>query len=582
MSEENKENFGNEQDFEEIFKSMREKYKVDETEVSDDELDELFSSSHDNDVDTAEDFSDEPKTEKEEDVYSYHEPSPEDYIWDENTVLDFKKKETPSEIPDENIPMEFEDITSNITVTEMAKTSGVSLEKPVEDRAIQIAESDDDVTFEFVDSVKDEPKPEPEPIHDEPADIPITRMSTANSRKFYDRQQAIRNMENTPFAQPVQEEIPADEPVVEEVVEEEIVEETPHEETIIFKAPVEEVPSHDIPEEEYYENDAEEYDEPKPEDVEDNYPHEDDSVTMKDVTYDSIDWDDFPDRRSEKREKRADKKKRKRGLFPKKGDKPGEVFSKLVLLVAIVAILGSSAWLINDIVIQPMLTTKVNTSITDTLVDSKTNKVVDNFEDLNEKDQSYTIEELAKKNPDFKGWLTIKGANVSLPVVQAKDNSFYLHRDFYKKYLYAGTLFFDYRNTSMSDKNLVIYGHNMNNGSMFGELKRYKTSDKAFYTANPDIYLHTPNGTFKYKIFAAYLADGSGKQDNNFIGHSFVSNFSSEAFMNYMSQVEKKSFCKTGVDYNENDKIITLITCERSQWSNGRLIVVGRMVRRGE
>ncbi|HGZ2724373.1 TPA: sortase SrtB, partial [Clostridioides difficile] len=73
--------------------------------------------------------------------------------------------------------------------------------------------------------------------------------------------------------------------------------------------------------------------------------------------------------------------------------------------------------------------------------------------------KEYKKEDLSKINSDFKFWLSVENTNINYPVVQSKDNSYYLDKDFYKKDSISGTLFMDYRNKSIDDKNIIICGH---------------------------------------------------------------------------------------------------------------------------
>lgn len=121
---------------------------------------------------------------------------------------------------------------------------------------------------------------------------------------------------------------------------------------------------------------------------------------------------------------------------------------------------------------------------------------------------SYTSEikvdynSMIQKNPDYVCWLYIPGTDISLPVVMADDNEFYLHRTFDDKtYAYKGTLFIDaYSEKGIDQDNVIIYGHNMKDGSMFGTLKKFK--DKAYFDEHPYIELHDKDGVRAYEIFS--------------------------------------------------------------------------------
>lgn len=299
---------------------------------------------------------------------------------------------------------------------------------------------------------------------------------------------------------------------------------------------------------------------------------EEESKDSSDEMFDSNDLQTPKEIKKEmKRIKRENKKKNKKGIFPKKGDSAGEVIRKIVMIISVLVIIVSSAWIINDLVIQPFLAKKTNDSVS-SIIDNT------NFDALSNKDKEISHKELLAKNKEYVGWLTVTGGDVSLPVVKATDNDKYLHRSFYLKYLYAGTLFVDARNHSLNDKNLIIYGHNMNNGSMFGNLRRYKNANAEFYKKNSYIVFNTINGNYKYKIYAAYLADGSGSNDNSFITQAVKTDFTNESFLTYLTAVKEKAYYDTGVTVDENDRIITLVTCDRTRIKNGRLIVVGKLV----
>ena len=132
-------------------------------------------------------------------------------------------------------------------------------------------------------------------------------------------------------------------------------------------------------------------------------------------------------------------------------------------------------------------------------------KKADNIYNDLRKEKNYTNENSSNKtnknkensidfshiNKDFVCWINIKNTNIDYPVVQGDDNSYYLHRDIYGNYLYAGTTFLDYRNNYNDSKNLIVYGHNMKNTTMFSELEKFKKED--FFNSNPTITLTNKN-----------------------------------------------------------------------------------------
>ena len=194
------------------------------------------------------------------------------------------------------------------------------------------------------------------------------------------------------------------------------------------------------------------------------------------------------------------------------------------------------------------------------LLDSKEMKeklieLIEIPEEINE-EESFSIDflELKKMNSDVVGWIVIEGTQVNYPIVQSKDNSYYLNHSFDKTWNSLGSIFMDYRSKNdFSDYNTFIYGHHTKNGSMFGEL--YKYMDATFYKEHPYFYLYSPDGNFKVEIISAYL--DSAESD------SYIQEFSSiEDYEKYINLIIGKSKYKTNKEMDvEVDKIITLYSC---------------------
>jgi SrtB family sortase len=118
--------------------------------------------------------------------------------------------------------------------------------------------------------------------------------------------------------------------------------------------------------------------------------------------------------------------------------------------------------------------------------------------------------ELLEINQDVVGWLHIEGTVIDYPVLQAEDNDFYLRRDWQKNDNIAGSIFMDYRNDILSiqpGSNTIIYGHRMNDGSMFGELIKYES--RWNFENHRIIHLDTLYETYEWEIFSAYITDTS-------------------------------------------------------------------------
>ncbi|HNW87870.1 MAG TPA: class B sortase [Candidatus Limiplasma sp.] len=167
-------------------------------------------------------------------------------------------------------------------------------------------------------------------------------------------------------------------------------------------------------------------------------------------------------------------------------------------------------------------------------------------------------------NTDVAAWLTCSDTIIDYPVVQGKDNQYYLKHLFDGQEGKAGTLFIDAENKpNFGDQNTVVFGHHMRDGSMFASLAKYLNQD--YYDHHKTMTLYTPNGDYTIQIFAAYTRDAKEIQ------HHFDS---SEAFMDYIASARRNSKVTSTVQINANDRMITLCTCAYT-FSNARYIVQG-------
>lgn len=277
-------------------------------------------------------------------------------------------------------------------------------------------------------------------------------------------------------------------------------------------------------------------------------------------------------------------KKKKSSFLPKRSDSTGEKIRKVVFLVSVIAIIVSAGWLVNDYFIQPYLISQQNAEVSELIDNTETEPeaVVEKLNNLNEEEKTVTFASLKESNKDFKAWIAVPGAKISLPVVQTTNNSKYLNTGFNGKYLSGGTAFIDCLNKApFSDMNTVIYGHNMRDGSMFGSIKNYKNIDT--FKKNPLIYVYTENENYVYKIYSVFLTSAVKSDDNGYVfPYNFINLSSSDNFVSFMEELKLRSYYNTGVDYQVGDKLITLSTCDRTVMKNGRLVIVGRLVRENE
>ncbi|MCD8153329.1 MAG: class B sortase [Clostridiales bacterium] len=174
-------------------------------------------------------------------------------------------------------------------------------------------------------------------------------------------------------------------------------------------------------------------------------------------------------------------------------------------------------------------------------------------------------------NEDVVGWIYMEAlTDINYPVVQGVDNDQYLHTTYENNYNFAGTIFIDYQNSrDLTDCNTIVYGHNMKNGSMFGQLKKY-VSDESLYEDSPYFWILTPEVDYRYEIIAAYTTAVNSDTYTLFEG-------AGQEFLDYMTKIESQSEIATDPgDPQLTDKVVTLSTCTGN--SATRFVVQGKMV----
>lgn len=264
-------------------------------------------------------------------------------------------------------------------------------------------------------------------------------------------------------------------------------------------------------------------------------------------------------------------------IIPLKGDKPGEVVRKIIMMICIIVFFCSAAYIV-DYYVQSYLHKQQDQSIR-TLYYDETATINERFD------------KLLKINPDTVGWLTIPGTQCDNPVVKEVEPGEYLYKSFEGEKSKYGTLFADATNRfeqpSSPDKvteglsdNTLIYGHHMRDGAMFGELKNYRNIN--FMKENPVIQFTTlyDTQTVDWKIVSVFISN-----TNSSLGPVFEyrqTEFETEhAFYTMMNEFQQRSIYNTGVDVEYGDKLLTLTTCIYD-FDGARLIVVARRVRDGE
>lgn len=204
-------------------------------------------------------------------------------------------------------------------------------------------------------------------------------------------------------------------------------------------------------------------------------------------------------------------------------------------------------------------------------------KIIHQLKEYNDADKVYNLireekeesDNLFEKNIDYRGWIKIDNTNINYPILQGQDNEEYLYKDINNEYIVSGSIFMNYLNNGFDDQNTVLFGHNMKNGTMFANLKKYKEED--FFYNNNDIEIELSNGEYlKYKVFSVYITD----INDNYTKTSFEDK---DEYKEFLERIKNKSIYKSDISVNENDKIITLSTCSY-EFDDARLVVTGKLI----
>lgn len=283
-------------------------------------------------------------------------------------------------------------------------------------------------------------------------------------------------------------------------------------------------------------------------------------------------------------------------MIPTFGDSKREWIRKIAFLVALFVFIGSAAYLIDDLIIQPTHT-KV---IIETLRELYHEELPVDPDETGEDTTVYpegmndAFRSLYRRNPDIRGWLTFStegedlfGGAIDNPVVQTADNDYYLSRDYLGDTDKAGTLYFDYRNDLSAEganRNLIIYGHNLNSGLMFSRFNLLAKSNLDRARQLTTLTLDTLYEQSTYKVFAVMIVNANADEEPLF--NYIRTEFTDEAFKQFIADVRDRSLYDfSDVDVGVDDELLTLSTCSNKRETglkNARTVIVARKVREGE
>lgn len=249
-----------------------------------------------------------------------------------------------------------------------------------------------------------------------------------------------------------------------------------------------------------------------------------------------------------------------------------KILAKIVFVAALIVFIGSGLYL-GKYYYDRHVSSR-NMDAVKSLLVTEANEESDSLPERTEDDVLLRYSQLYEQNPDMAGWIAIEGTNIDYPVMYVPgDNDAYLHSNFNKEYDAGGVPFIDGNNVlDPRDDNLIIYGHNMNDKSMFQNLLNYK--DYSYYEKHPSVQFDTIRERGTYHIAAVILVRATYVGEVDGFHYDLAYSFSSEAeFQEYWQNIQALSLYDTGVTPEYGDDLITLSTCEYSQ-KDGRLAVI--------
>ncbi len=186
------------------------------------------------------------------------------------------------------------------------------------------------------------------------------------------------------------------------------------------------------------------------------------------------------------------------------------------------------------------------------------------------------FEKLYEENKDLTAWISIEGMVIDYPVMQCEDDEYYLHHDFYGKEDKYGCLYVRDRADVENGVNFIIYGHNMRDGSMFGDLDLYR--DENFCREHSMISFDTLYEERVYEIISVFRSQIYDSDDEVFKYYQFYEADTEEDFDLFYENIKELSLYDTGVTAEFGDTFLTLSTCAYHV-EDGRFVVVAKRCR---
>ena len=278
------------------------------------------------------------------------------------------------------------------------------------------------------------------------------------------------------------------------------------------------------------------------------------------------------------------------GQKKKRNKKKMDPVSKVILIISVIVFIGSGGYLLYKYFGEPVLEQMELASYKKDYQSEEPSTAEDgvwNNDDTPKEEERLpdgtlaSFQAIRELNGDVVGWITVPNTLIDYPVVQAKDNYFYLKHNINKESNNSGCPFLDYRNSVKPDsdtRSFIIYGHHRRNGTMFAQLKNY--NDINFYKDNPVLRFDTIYERSEWIIFANFRATASWATGTpfNYIRSDFADD---KDFLQFVKDIQKRSLITTPVDVRADDKILLLSTCsyEKNNW---RMVIAARRVKADE
>lgn len=264
--------------------------------------------------------------------------------------------------------------------------------------------------------------------------------------------------------------------------------------------------------------------------------------------------------------------------------------SKVILTISVIVFFCSGVFLLYKYVGEPLLEQKELAAYKNDYDGESTASAKDGLwtdEEENKEEERLengmlaSFKNIVELNSDVVGWITVPGTPIDYPVVQAKNNSYYLTHNVNKEVNYSGCPFLDYKDEiglNKISRNSIIYGHHRRNGTMFAKLTNYNKLD--FYKENPVLRFDTVYNRSQWVIFANMRVTASSATGKpfNYMRTDFDDD---EDYMQFVEEIRKRSLITTPVEVTASDNILLLSTCsyEKANW---RLVIAARQLREGE